>query len=91
MLNATVVVPFAPVGRLAEYGVAGILILVIVLVMGYLLKHVLDQAKDERNTAKADREKFISTIEKVTKRLEELGTAMVSLKDEVERLSEGRK
>ena len=72
-------------GRLAEYGLAGVLILVIVGIMTYLLRFVLETAKADRESWKDQSRQFIHALDKITDRLEEMGVELAEIRKEMKR------
>lgn len=79
--------------RLQEFGLVGSMILVIVGFFGLLLRHVLNQAKEDRDIWAKQSEKFIVSQEKisdnmitVTMTLKEVTFELKSLREKVEKL-----
>lgn len=84
--------PFAQVeqvaSKLTDYGLVGILILVIIVVMAMLLKHVLDQVKDDRKMWAAQSDKFLTSMTEMTKQQLQTAELLKSIKDDIDKLRE---
>lgn len=81
--------------RLQEYGLVGLLILAIIVCFGYLLRHVLNQAKEDRDLWLRQSEKFIESQERistnmlaVTMTLKEVSMELKTLREKVEKLED---
>lgn len=84
--------PFAQVeqvaSKLTDYGLVGVLILVIVVVMSLLLKHVLDQVKDDRKLWEKQSEKFLAAMTEMSRQQLQTAELLKVMKDDIDRLRE---
>lgn len=79
--------------KLQEYGLVGILILAIIVFMGLLLRHTLNQAKEDRDLWVRQSDKFITSQERISENmvtvtftLKEVSSELKHLREKVEKL-----
>lgn len=77
-----------PAAKLAEYGVVGVLMLVIVTTMGLLLKYILEQARDDRKKWSEESGRHLLALEKVATTLSSLTATIITLTNKLEILSD---
>lgn len=78
--------PEQEIAKLGEYGIAGILILVIISVMGLLLRHVLNQASLDREEWKKQSTSFLAAIDGISKHQIESSLILKSVAESIVRL-----
>jgi C4-dicarboxylate transporter len=73
---------------LAEYGIVGILVTVIVGVMGMLLRHILSQAEKDREMWIKQSERFVVALTGVTEQVHQTAVVLKETKAELAMLRE---